>query len=50
MILVIFPIAEINEKYIYIYNEKKNKNLLCRNLEGLLPKTYCEEILCIARE
>ena len=28
------------------YNEKKNG----ADLEGLLPKSYCEEIFCIARE
>ena len=41
MILVIFPIAGNNGKYINIYsNEKKYQ---CRNRFGLLPKQYCEK-------
>ena len=44
-----FQLLEIENIYIYIYNnyiEKKNG----ADLEGLLPKSYCEEIFCIARE
>ena len=38
-----FYTAGINGNiYIYIYNEKRKKKILCRNLEGLLPKSYCE--------
>ena len=42
MILVIFPIAGNNGKYIKIYYDGKKKNK-CRNRFGLLPKQYCEK-------
>ena len=42
----IFPGAGNRKKIRIIIIMKKNG----ADLEGLLPKSYCEEIFCIARE